>query len=116
MASATYAKTGLAIGVIAGVGALAGAVGAGIVLWRQWLKSRDDDHAPAAAFAGSGAHKDSFVHTRDAGPDHIRDEDGDDWDALDQASDESFPSSDPPVANDFRTPAPIDYSKDKTAA
>lgn len=107
MASASYAKSGLAVGVLAGVGALAGA---GLYLWREWQKRREDVQHPAAAFAGTGAHKDSPVQTRDAGPDHIRDEDGEDWDALDQASDESFPSSDPPVANDFRTPEPIDYS------
>lgn len=106
MASAAYAKGGLALGLLAGGAALAGM---GIYAWR-WLRRERDDQAPAAAFAGTGAHKDSPVHTRDAGPDHIRDEDGEDWDALDQASDESFPSSDPPVANDFRTPEPIDYS------
>lgn len=33
---------------------------------------------------------------RDAGPDDIRDEDGTDWDKVDEGSDESFPASDPP--------------------
>jgi hypothetical protein len=33
---------------------------------------------------------------RDAGPDDMRDENGDDWDEVDQGSDESFPASDPP--------------------
>ena len=96
------------LGVLAG----AGAIGAAVIFWRQIRTGTIEFlHAPAAAFAGEGAHRDSFTHTRDAGPDHIRDEDGSDWDALDQASDESFPSSDPPAANNFRTPEPIDYSK-----
>ncbi len=76
---------------------LLGAAGAGAFLW---LKSRSRQgpvaEAPAAAFAGDGAAIGSFVHTRDAGPDHIRDEDGEDWDGVDQTSDESFPASDPP--------------------
>lgn len=33
---------------------------------------------------------------RDAGPDEMRDEDGKDWDEVDEGSDESFPASDPP--------------------
>lgn len=33
---------------------------------------------------------------RDAGPDEMRDEDGEGWDAVDEGSDESFPASDPP--------------------
>jgi hypothetical protein len=33
---------------------------------------------------------------RDAGPDEMRDEDGKDWDEVDERSDESFPASDPP--------------------
>jgi hypothetical protein len=100
----TYAIGGLAVGLLAGL------AGAGLLVWKR-LKHRDI-HAqhPAAAFEGEGAHPKSPVHTRDAGPENIRDESGEDWDALDQASDESFPSSDPPSTNDFRTPEPIDYS------
>lgn len=105
MTNATLAKGGLALGLLAGL------TGAGLFVWRGLRKRAAAAHAPAAAFAGPGAHIDSPVQTRDAGPDAIRDEDGADWDALDQASDESFPSSDPPSANDFRTPEPIDYSK-----
>ncbi|KKC24809.1 hypothetical protein [Sphingomonas sp. SRS2] len=33
---------------------------------------------------------------RDAGPDEMRDQDGEAWDIVDQGSDESFPASDPP--------------------
>ena len=35
-------------------------------------------------------------HVRSAGPEAMRDEPVRDWDEVDQAADESFPSSDPP--------------------
>jgi hypothetical protein len=91
--------------------AVAGAIaGAGLYAWKQYkIRVHGNLRAPAAAFADEGAHPDSFVQTRDAGPEHIRD--GGDWDTQDQASDESFPSSDPPAANNFKTPEPIDYAK-----
>jgi len=101
MSTATYSKSGLTFGLLAGAGAL-------YWLWRRSGKP-DYSQAPAAAFAGEGAHVGSFVHTRDAGPHNIRDEDGQDWDSTDEAVDESFPSSDPPANNDFRTPEPIEY-------
>ncbi len=101
-------RNAMALSFLAGAGALA--VG-GFFAWAGYRARADARlRAPAAAFADEGAHPGSFVQTRDAGPDNIRDEDGSDWDALDQASDESFPSSDPPTANDFSTPEPIDYS------
>lgn len=100
-------KSGLTAGLLSAASAAAGAA---LFIWvrhraRTYLHAR----APAAAFDGEGAHPASFVQTRDAGPANIRDENGQDWDALDQASDESFPSSDPPSANDFSTPEPISY-------
>jgi hypothetical protein len=109
MASTFTSASGSAKAAVA-FGLVAGLAGAGALIWK-FLKDRaaPQEH-PAAAFAGTGAHPASPVQTRDAGPDNIRDETGEDWDALDQASDESFPSSDPPAANDFRTPKPIDYS------
>ena len=98
-------------GLLAGAATLA--IG-GLYVWAEYRKRTDARlHAPAAAFAGEGAYPGAFDQTRDAGPEHIRDEDGSDWDALDQASDESFPSSDPPTANDFRTPKPIGYEAKK---
>jgi hypothetical protein len=44
---------------------------------------------------------DSFVQIRPAGPEGMRDKPLRPWTPLDQASDESFPASDPPAANRF---------------
>ena len=44
---------------------------------------------------------DSFVQIRAAGPEGMRDKPLRPWTPLDQASDESFPASDPPAANRF---------------
>lgn len=50
-----------------------------------------------AAFAADGPPQSGPNCVRDAGPDNVRDqEDGRDWDRADEASDESFPASDPP--------------------
>lgn len=102
----TLAKIGLSLGLLSAAGAV-----------YQWVKRKRDDlrlaEAPAAAFAGQGAHTGSYVHTRDAGPDNMRDDDAEHWDCVDQSSDESFPSSDPPANNDFRTPEPIDYAHER---
>ncbi|MFC4254027.1 hypothetical protein GRI97_01250 [Altererythrobacter xixiisoli] len=47
------------------------------------------------------AGPDGYAHTapevRDAGPDAMRDTPKRGWDQVDQASDESFPASDPPA-------------------
>lgn len=108
MNSVLSQRSALSLAMLAG-GAL---IGTGLLAWMDRRARRyANKGSPAAAFAGEGAHPASFTQTRDAGPEHIRDEDGSDWDALDQASDESFPSSDPPAANNFASPRPIDYSK-----
>lgn len=103
MSTSTQNRTGLALVAVAAAGGV-------YWLWQRLANSKSAE-APAAAFSGTGAHKKSFVHTRDAGPDSTRDEVANDWDNIDQSSDESFPSSDPPAQHDFRTPEPIDYSK-----
>lgn len=41
------------------------------------------------------------TQVRPAGPDAMRDKPQRDWSAEDEASDESFPASDPPAANRF---------------
>ncbi len=86
-------KKGLFFGVLSAVGSWLylnrGRYGAATV------KADDGEHHPAAAFAGQGAHKDSPSQVRDAGPAHMRDKQHK-WDNVDQASDESFPASDPP--------------------
>ena len=43
----------------------------------------------------------SCVQVRIAGPEGMRDKPLRPWTSLDQASDESFPASDPPAANRF---------------
>ena len=82
---------------IAGVGAL-GALGAAAYgLFRLRKKSAEKaDAAPQhAAFAEGEAGRKDPNAVRNAGPEAMR-SDGGDWDAVDEASDESFPSSDPP--------------------
>jgi len=86
MHAMTMSRSGLLVGLLAGIGGY---------LW--WSRRGDGEiaHHPAAAFAGEGAAVGSPVHTRDAGPDHMRD-DHPHWDSVDEAADESFPASDPP--------------------
>lgn len=75
----------------------AGIVGAWFLASRKSGKKTDDGvNHPAPAFAGQGGHKNSPVHIRDAGPDDMRDAPKH-WDKVDEASDESFPASDPPA-------------------
>jgi len=57
--------------------------------------AKDDDHS--AAFADGETHAENFDQTRSAGPDAMRDDVKRPWESVDQASDESFPASDPPA-------------------
>jgi uncharacterized membrane protein YebE (DUF533 family) len=50
----------------------------------------------APAFAGNQPQSDPLA-VRDAGPEAMRDAPKREWDKADQASDESFPASDPPA-------------------
>ena len=54
-------------------------------------------HSTAPAFAGGEGSKGNIHQVRGAGPDAMRDDTARDWDKADQASDESFPASDPPA-------------------
>ncbi len=53
-------------------------------------------HNSAPAFAGGQPSSDA-MNVRDAGPEAMRDDTARDWSKTDQASDESFPASDPPA-------------------
>lgn len=72
--------------------AFAGAVG--YALYRYAKRRREDD-APVA-FAAGEAPGDNFAKVRNAGPEGMR-SDPPQWDKIDEASDESFPASDPPA-------------------
>lgn len=79
-----------------GFGAAA-AVGLGFLARWYWRLSGGNKGGARAAISGSGGHGavgDSGA-ARSAGPDAMRDP-PQDWDKVDQASDESFPASDPP--------------------
>ena len=54
-------------------------------------------HSAAPAFAGGEVGSGRIHQVREAGPDAMRDDTAKDWDKADQASDESFPASDPPA-------------------
>lgn len=71
--------------------AVAGAAGYG--LWRV-MQKQTGEHSPAAFAEGENA-KGNFSQVRSAGVEGMR-SDPKRWDTVDQASDESFPASDPP--------------------
>ncbi len=58
---------------------------------------------PKAAFRDGKAvgPRESDLQVRAAGPEAMRDRPRRPWTPLDEASDESFPASDPPAANRF---------------
>ena len=65
----------------------------GYLGYRYWNRH----HAgSSAAFADGQASEGNFAKVRDAGPEAMRDPVRHEWTATDQASDESFPASDPP--------------------
>lgn len=59
-------------------------------------RKQPDRTAPRAAFAPDQPHNGASP-VRDAGPDAMRDGVGRDWSPVDEASDQSFPASDPPA-------------------
>ena len=88
-------------GLLAGIGAaLAAGVGY-LVATRLRGRGRsdsDEGRAGSAALSGKGAHG-AVGHSgaaRSAGPEAMRDPPSE-WTKVDEASDESFPASDPPA-------------------
>jgi len=74
--------------------ATAGAVG--YVLYRYLKKEKPaGDRVAFASGEATGGHE-----VRNAGPESMR-SDPPQWDHIDEASDESYPASDPPAANRF---------------
>lgn len=69
--------------------ALAGVIGYG--MYRYVTRNREN----AAAFASGETAPGNSIQVRNAGPEAMRDQPND-WDGVDEASDESFPASDPP--------------------
>lgn len=53
-------------------------------------------HEPPVAFATGETSGPNFAQVRNAGPEGMR-MDPPEWDRIDEASDESFPASDPPA-------------------
>ncbi|MDE2619267.1 MAG: hypothetical protein KGL54_03795 [Sphingomonadales bacterium] len=72
--------------------AFASAVAYGLYRYSQRSRAQTD-HAAFAAGETNGAN---FAKVRHAGPEAMR-SDPPEWDKADQASDESFPASDPPA-------------------
>jgi len=68
--------------------------GAGLMAWRWFQNSRAGQDK--VAFAHGEASPDNFVQVRNAGTAGMR-SDPKHWDKIDDASDASFPASDPPA-------------------
>jgi hypothetical protein len=84
-------KTTTAIAVL---GAAAAGM-AGALFARRWFAPEREEGAAALAGARPPGPVGHSGNARSAGPEAMRDPPRD-WDRVDQASDESFPASDPP--------------------
>jgi hypothetical protein len=85
--------------ILTGVGA-ACAAGIGYFVTRRLVGGDDADDPPAPALRHGGAHGavGNSGNVRPAGPSAMRDPPRS-WGRVDEASDESFPASDPPNFN-----------------
>jgi hypothetical protein len=84
--------TGIAAACAAGVGYLA------TTLWRRRGETGGPGARPAIRGPGGDGAVGESGAARSAGPEAMRDPPKD-WEQVDQASDESFPASDPPAVN-----------------
>jgi len=66
----------------------------GYLGYKQYKKSAGNGHG---AFAGNQPDDDNFAKVRDAGPEAMGDKPKREWTPADEASDQSFPASDPPA-------------------
>ena len=84
--------------IAAGVAAVAGVAGA--LFTRRWWSGETDEPTASALRRGKTAPGPvgQSGGARSAGPDAMRDPPSE-WGEVDQASDESFPASDPPAVN-----------------
>jgi hypothetical protein len=86
--------------LIAGTGAAVAGFAAALFARRRWRGG--DSQVPAAALERGrtepGVAGQSGAAARSAGPEAMRDPPAD-WERTDQASDESYPASDPPAVN-----------------
>jgi hypothetical protein len=78
---------------------VAAAGAAGYVLYR-FIKHEKALQDPVAFAPGEAGHGTAAQQVRNAGPESMR-SDPPHWDHIDEASDESYPASDPPAANRF---------------
>jgi hypothetical protein len=87
--------------ILTGIAATA-AAGLGYLATMLWRRRGETGAGPGArpAISGSGGHGavGESGAARSAGPEAMRDPPRD-WEQVDQASDESFPASDPPAIN-----------------
>jgi len=72
---------------------LAALAALGYVGYKYYEKSKSEEDAAFATSQGTGAN---FAKVRDAGPEAMADKPKREWTTADEASDESFPASDPP--------------------
>jgi hypothetical protein len=70
-------------------------------LYRYVTSARPDKGSPRRAAFAHGESTPGPVEVRNAGPDAMASAPPKKWDKVDQASDESYPASDPPSSNRF---------------